>query len=90
MPNPSTTVKLAHQKLGVCDMMSAKGLFRTSIRVPAKSVSPSTTDMSRLHRHVGFVPTPEVAGLFDHLLGLGEQRRGHRKAERLGGSEVDE
>jgi hypothetical protein len=40
--------------------------------------------------HVRKVPTPEVAGLFDDLLGLGEQRRGHRKAERLGGSEVDE
>jgi hypothetical protein len=27
--------------------------------------------------------------LFDHLVGLGKQRRGHREAERLGGLEVD-
>jgi hypothetical protein len=28
-------------------------------------------------------------GLFNHLVGTGEQRRWHRQAERLGGLEVD-
>jgi hypothetical protein len=36
------------------------GHFRASDRIQAKSVRPSTTDMSRLHRHVGFVPISEV------------------------------
>jgi hypothetical protein len=30
--------------------------------------------MRRLHRHVGFVPKPDIAASFDHLVGAGEQR----------------
>jgi hypothetical protein len=30
--------------------------------------------MSRLHRHVGFVPVTEWSTLFDHLIGGGDQR----------------
>ena len=29
------------------------------------------------------------ANLFDHLVGAGQERRGHVKAERLGGLEID-
>lgn len=35
--------------------------LQTSSLVPARSVSPSTTDMARLHRNVGFVPNPDIA-----------------------------
>ena len=31
----------------------------------------------------------KIATLFDHLVGAGEQRWRHRKAERLGGLEID-
>src|SRR5205807_1280679 len=31
-----------------------------------------------------------IQGLFDHLVGAGEQRRRHLKAKRLGGGEIDD
>jgi hypothetical protein len=39
------------------------GHFQTSNRVPARSVDPATTDMRRLHRHVGFVPNPDLVNV---------------------------
>src|SRR5258706_5747916 len=36
-------------------------LTRTSSRVPARSVDPSTTDMRQLHWHVGFVPEADIS-----------------------------
>jgi hypothetical protein len=36
--------------------MSDLGHFQTSDPIRAKSANPSTTDMRRPHRHVGFVP----------------------------------
>jgi hypothetical protein len=38
---------------------SELGHFQTSGRVRVRSVRPSTTDMSRLHGHVGFVPNSD-------------------------------
>jgi hypothetical protein len=32
---------------------------------------------------------PQQKGLFDHLIGAGEQRGRHRQAQRLGGLEID-
>ena len=32
----------------------------------------------------------QTASLFDHFVGAGDQCRGHREAERLGGFEVDD
>jgi hypothetical protein len=46
----------ASKLLPRCTANVAMGHFQTSSRVPAKSVDPSTADMRRLHRHVGFVP----------------------------------
>ena len=48
--------------------MSEVGRFQTSSRIPARSVSPSTTDMSRLHWHVGFVPLGGIEKLRQLLL----------------------
>jgi hypothetical protein len=67
-----------------------KGHFQTSGRVAARSVRPSTTDMSRPHRHVGFVPISEAAASFDHLIGDREARGRYRKAKASGGLEVDD
>jgi hypothetical protein len=39
--------------------MSEMGQFQTSGRLQARSVRPSTTDMSRLHRQVRFVPVSD-------------------------------
>jgi len=55
-----------------------------------KSVLPSSADIVRPPRHACFVPNPEVAASFDHLIGAGEQRGRHRKAEDLSGLEVDD
>jgi hypothetical protein len=52
------------------------------------SASPPTTDMQWLHRNDRFVPKPEVARLFDHLIGTAEQRLGNCKAEHLGRPEI--
>src|SRR5258706_11158120 len=43
-----------------CDPMSELGHFQTLSRVPARSACPSTADMRRPHRHVGFVPRADV------------------------------
>jgi hypothetical protein len=45
--------------LGRCRL---RVIFQTSGFLQARSVRPSTTDMSQLHRHVGFVPLTEVSG----------------------------
>jgi hypothetical protein len=68
--------------------MSEMGHFQTLSRVPAKSVDHPTSDMRRLHRHVGFVPQPEVNDLFDHLVGAGEQVSWYLYSHFLGGPEV--
>jgi hypothetical protein len=73
----------------VWDFFDRIGHFRKSDSVRVRSVHASAADMQRLHRHVGFVPTSEVAFSFDHLIGAGEQRRRHAEAERLRGLQVD-
>jgi hypothetical protein len=63
------------------------------------SALPPKADIAKCDSYVRFVPKAAVsrcsknpllnASLFDHLVGGGEQRRGHGQAERLSGLEVD-
>ena len=39
--------------------------------------------------HSRHFATQRIASLFDHIVSAGEQRRRHRKPERLGGPEID-
>ena len=52
--------------------MSEVGHFRTSLRQPARSASPPSTDIVSAAAHVRKVPTTEVAALLDHLVATGE------------------
>jgi hypothetical protein len=47
------------------------------------------TDFAKILRHFRFVPNSEVAPLFNHLVGAGEQRRRKFEAQRLRGLEID-
>src|SRR5665811_2365442 len=58
--DPSPTNRAVSIRCRMFSVMSELGHFQTSSRVPARSVDPSTADMRRLHRHVGFVPISEV------------------------------
>ena len=65
------------------------GQFRKSDSFRGRSVSPSTPDMRRLHRQVGFVPQPDIGSSFDHLVGELLQMQRYFETERLRGFEVD-
>jgi hypothetical protein len=47
-------------------------------------------DIKRTSREIRNVPIPEVAALFDHLVGADEQRRWNREAHCLGRLEIDD
>ena len=54
-------------------------------------IPPLSPDIRRVRRHVSNVPRADIAiGLFDYLVGEGEQRGGDADAERLRGLEVDD
>ena len=56
---------------------------------PRKRPDASSGTTSEGLAHVRFVPIADIAALFDHLVGAGEQRWRNGEAERLGGLEVD-
>ena len=47
-------------------------------------------DMCSALAHVRLVPISDIAGLFDHLVGAGKQRRRDCDAERPGGAKIDD
>jgi hypothetical protein len=53
------------------------------------SALPPKADIGERGWDVRFVPKADFDRSLDHLVGAGEQRRWHGKAERLGGFEVD-
>jgi hypothetical protein len=53
---PKATPKSRRKRAKYLAFPCVPGHFQTSSRVAARSVDPSTADMRRLHRHVGFVP----------------------------------
>src|SRR5260370_41243308 len=66
------------------------GQKRKCPRLHGTSVLPSRADIVRSPWHVCLVPNSEVAVLFDHLVGAGEQSWWHNDAKRFGGLEVDD
>jgi hypothetical protein len=54
------------------------------------SALPLRADITLRTRYVRFVPKPEVAASFDHLVGDGGQRWRNVEAVRLGGLEMDD
>jgi len=74
--------------------MSALGQERTSPAYLAMSALPLKADKARTCWHVRFVPiadkrTAAKKLLFDHLVGAGEQRRGHVKTKCLRAFQID-
>ncbi|MGB8896654.1 MAG: hypothetical protein WCD13_20455, partial [Pseudolabrys sp.] len=72
--------------------LSALGHKRTYAVQNGMSALPPKADMCSATQYVRFVPLAtnalqQTASLFDHLVGAGEQRWRHRKAERLRGFE---
>ena len=53
------------------------------------SALPPKADMCGALGDVRFVPIADMAPLFDHLVGTGQQRGWHGEAECLGGLEID-
>jgi hypothetical protein len=45
------------------------------------SVLPPKADIADNRRHVGLVPSTDIAGLFNHLFGAGEERRRNVETE---------
>jgi hypothetical protein len=59
-----------------------------------RSALPQSSDIRGAGWYVAFVPLAtnapqQITSLFDHLVGTGEQRRGHIDPKRLGGLHVD-
>jgi hypothetical protein len=54
------------------------------------SALPPKADIGATHRHVCFGPLPEVAKLFDHLVGGDKQSLRHGDAERFGGFQIND
>jgi hypothetical protein len=77
-----------HRKIG--RVTSAPGQSRRFGRQRTSSGPPSTPDILSAGRHVSKCQHRKFAASFDHLVSTGEQRRGHREAQRFGGPQVDD
>jgi hypothetical protein len=53
------------------------------------SALPPKADIAGRQWNVRQVPKADIARLFDHLVGAGQQSRRRGKSERFGGSEID-
>jgi hypothetical protein len=65
------------------------GQFRKPAVATAMSAFPPLAAELRTSLEVRFVPTPEVAGLFNHLIGAKQNRLGNGETGSLRGLQID-